>query len=122
MEWKDVPTPVIEQVLDKWKSVLAHGEWINHKTWTACALCEFIVEWKRDNNEFTYCVNSCPASNGNWCNEQGIASRLSMLYHTNRDGEKTEEWLDDVEQFVNGLEKHLERRKRKEIENETTTF
>jgi len=117
MEWKDVPTPVIEQILDKWKSVLAHGEWINHKTWTACALCEFIVEWREENGERAHCANICPASNGDWCNEKGILSKLSMSYHADRDEEKTEEWLDAVEEFVNGLEKHLERRKK----NETKT-
>ena len=119
MKWEDVPTPVIEQVLDKWKSVLVHGEWIKNRTWTPCALCEFVENWMSEmyiNAPKSDCPYHCPASNGDWCNEKGIASRLSMSYHTDLDGEKTEEWLANVEEFVKGLEKHLERRKRKEIE------
>jgi len=109
MNWNDVPTEVIESVLNKWKQILAHGEWRQDKIWIPCALCVFIDCEPISN---THCYYHCPASNGDWCKGGAYDSKLALSSQFNEYNH--EKWLDNVEEFCNGLEKHLNRRKERE--------
>ena len=101
-----IPKHVLHEVLDKWKRILAIGEWTS-SFWQPCALCHYMDEHYGPHE----CTSFCPLDTHYWCCETAHLSRLNFKYHLNRnlsENQSHEAWLTSVERFVNMLTRHLE--------------
>lgn len=93
-DWSDTPTEVLIDILEKWKSAIRKGWYPS--LWTKCALC-------REHEE----CYTCPIT-PYWC-EEG-SSRLSRLSRMGFMHRSPEEWEANVKEFVENIEKEIERR------------
>lgn len=122
MEMNEIPMEVLESVRNKWSKILESGEWDASRIWVRCSMC-YHVDKNKSKRES--CIETCPLSKDDWCNEGGINSRLSLVFHKEHEyynaceGTTTREaWLTSVERFVKMLNKLIEERK----DNETLRF
>jgi len=99
-----IPKHVLHEVLDKWKRILALGEW-DPRYWQPCALCHYLAEHRRPMNCISMnCIYYCPLDTNDWCCRNAYSSRLHIYYHK----QQHQAWLTSVERFVNMLTRHLE--------------